>query len=96
MLNLLNLNNCSTIIYNIFVINYQGLHGIGMTHKVVFLTLIVLCSIGLGRLIQSYMVVIVDFSVGVTIMKVDNLASTLQVFPDKGKKYYCHKHLLLI
>lgn len=48
-----------------------------MTHKLALPTLIALCSIGLGRPVQSSMVVIGDFSIGGTIMKADNLASTL-------------------
>lgn len=36
--------------------------------------------------VQSSMVVIGDFSIGGTIMKVDNLASTLQVCLDSGAK----------
>lgn len=35
-----------------FVINYQDLQGIGMTHKLALPTLIALCSIGLGRPVQ--------------------------------------------
>lgn len=69
-----------------FVINYQDLQGIGMTHKLALPTLIALCSIGLGRPVQSSMVVIGDFSIGGTIMKADNLASTLQVCLDSGAK----------
>ena len=70
----------------VFVINYQDLQGIGMTHKLALPTLIALCSIGLGRPVQSSMVVIGDFSIGGTIMKADNLASTLQVCLDSGAK----------
>ena len=69
-----------------FVINYQDLQGIGMTHKLALPTLIALCSIGLGRPVRSSMVVIGDFSIGGTIMKADNLASTLQVCLDSGAK----------
>lgn len=69
-----------------FVINYQDLQGIGMTHKLALPTLIALCSIGLGRPVQSSMVVIGDFSIGGTIMKAGNLASTLQVCLDSGAK----------
>ena len=69
-----------------FVINYQDLQGIGMTHKLALPTLIPLCSIGLGRPVQSSMVVIGDFSIGGTIMKAENLASTLQVCLDSGAK----------
>lgn len=59
---------------------------IGMTHKLALPTLIALCSIALGRPVQSSMAVIGDFSIGGTIMKADNLASTLQVCLDSGAK----------
>ena len=67
-----------------FIINYQDLQGIGMTRKLALPTLIALCSIALGRPVQSSMAVIGDFSG--TIMKADNLASTLQVCLDSGAK----------
>ena len=73
----------STKDYNI---SYQDLQGIGMTGKLALPTLIALCSIALGRPVQSSMVVIGDFSIGGTIMKADNLASTLQVCLDSGAK----------
>lgn len=69
-----------------FIINYQDLQGIGMTKKLALPTLIALCSIALSRPVQSSMVVIGDFSIGGTIMKVENLASTLQVCLDSGAK----------
>ena len=50
---------------------------------------------GLGRSVQSSMVVIGDFSIGGTIMKAENLASTLQVCLDSGAiKYYYHRYQL--
>lgn len=61
-----------------------------MTYKLALPTLIALCSIGLGRPVQSSMVVIGDFSIGGTIMKAENLASTLQVCLDS-----CAKKVLL-
>ena len=69
-----------------FVINYQDLQGIGMTKVLTLPTLIALCSIGIARPVQSSMVIIGDFSIGGTILKVDNLASTLQVCLDSGAK----------
>lgn len=69
-----------------YVINYQDLQGLGMTKVLTLPTLIALCSIEIGRPVQSSMVVIGDFSIGGTIIKVDNLASTLQVCLDSGAK----------
>ncbi|SHH93005.1 ATP-dependent Lon protease [Butyrivibrio fibrisolvens DSM 3071] len=69
-----------------FVINYQDLQGIGMTHDLALSTLIALCSIALGRPVQNSMAVLGDFSIGGTIIKAENLASTLQVCLDSGAK----------
>ena len=69
-----------------FIINYQDLQGLGMTKVLTLPTLIALCSIGIGRPVQSSTVVVGDFSIGGTILKVDNLASTLQVCLDSGAK----------
>lgn len=45
-----------------------------------------MCSIALQRPVQSSMVILGDFSIGGTILKVENLASTLQVCLDNGAK----------
>ncbi len=71
---------------NDFIINYQDLQGLGMTKVLALPTLIALCSIGLSRPVQSSMVILGDFSIGGTIMKVENLADTLQVCLDSGAK----------
>lgn len=69
-----------------FIINYQDLQGLGMTKVLALPTLIALCSIALGKPVQSSMAVLGDFSIGGTILKVENLASTLQVCLDSGAK----------
>lgn len=69
-----------------FIINYQDLQGLGMTKVLALPTLIALCSIALGKTVQSSMAVLGDFSIGGTILKVENLASTLQVCLDSGAK----------
>lgn len=69
-----------------YVINYQDLQGLGMTKTLTLSTLVALCSIALQRPVQSSMVILGDFSIGGTILKVENLASTLQVCLDSGAK----------
>ena len=69
-----------------YVINYQDLQGLGMTKTLALPTLVALCSIALQRPVQSSMVILGDFSIGGTILKVENLASTLQVCLDSGAK----------
>lgn len=69
-----------------YIINYQDLQGLGMTKTLALPTLVALCSIALQRPVQSSMVILGDFSIGGTILKVENLASTLQVCLDSGAK----------
>lgn len=69
-----------------YIINYQDLQGIGMTGKLALPTLIALCSIALGRSVQSSTAVLGEISISGTLIKVDNLADTLQVCLDCGAK----------
>lgn len=69
-----------------YIINYQDLHGIGMTGKLALPTLIALCSIALGKPVQSSLVVLGEISISGTMIKVDELASTLQACLDSGAK----------
>lgn len=69
-----------------YIINYQDLQGIGMTNKLALPTLIALCSIALGKPVQSSLVVLGEISISGTMMTVDELASVLQVCLDSGAK----------
>ena len=69
-----------------YIINYQDLQGIGMTGKLALPTLIALCSIALGRPVQSSMAVMGEISISGTMIKVDELANALQVCLDSGAK----------
>lgn len=69
-----------------YVINYQDLQGIGMTDKLALPTLVALSSIALGRPVQSSTVVLGEISISGTLIKVDELANTLQVCLDSGAK----------
>lgn len=69
-----------------YIINYQDLQGIGITGKLALPTLIALCSIALGKPVQSSLVVLGEISISGTIIKVDELANTLQVCLDSGAK----------
>lgn len=57
-----------------------------MTDKLAIPTLVALCSIALGRPVQSSMAVLGEMSISGTIIKVDELANTLQVCLDSGAK----------
>ena len=69
-----------------YIINYQDLQGIGMTGKLALSTLIALCSIALGRPTVSTLAVLGEISISGTILKVDELANSLQVCLDSGAK----------
>lgn len=69
-----------------YIVNYQDLHGIGMTGKLALPTLIALCSIALGKPTLASLVVIGDISISGTLIKADELANVLQVCLDSGAK----------
>lgn len=69
-----------------YIINYQDLHGIGMTSKLALPTLIAICSIALGKPVLSTMAVLGEISISGTIIKVEELANVLQVCLDSGAK----------
>ena len=62
-----------------YIINYQDMQGIGMT-------LIALCSIALGKPTVSSLAVMGEISISGTMMKVEELANSLQVCLDSGAK----------
>ena len=77
--------NISTINKN-YIINYQDLQGVGMTDKLSLPTLIALCSIALSKPVVSSLAVLGEISIAGSLIKGDNLASTLQLCLDSGAK----------
>ncbi len=69
-----------------YVINYQDLQGLGMTSTLALPTLIAICSIALRKPVQSSLAVLGEISISGTMIKVENLADTLQVCLDSGAK----------
>ena len=69
-----------------YVINYQDLQGIGMTGSLALPTLIALSSISLGKPVLSSLAVLGEISISGTMIKVENLADTLQVCLDSGAR----------
>ena len=69
-----------------YIINYQDMQGIGMTGKLALPTLIALCSIALGKPTVSTLAVMGEISISGTMMKVGELANSLQVCLDSGAK----------
>lgn len=69
-----------------YIINYQDLQGIGMTGRLALPTLIALCSIALGKPTLGSLAVLGEISISGTMLKVDELANSLQVCLDSGAK----------
>lgn len=69
-----------------YIINYLDMQGIGMTKKLALPTLIAICSISLGKPTLSSLAVLGEFSIGGTLLRIDELANILQVCLDSGAK----------
>lgn len=69
-----------------YIVGYQDLQGIGMTGRLALPTLIALCSIALNKPTLGSLVVLGDISISGTLIKVNDLANTLQVCLDSGAK----------
>lgn len=69
-----------------FIMDVQDMNGIGMTKNLSLASVVAICSVALGKPVISSAVVLGDFSIGGTVMKVDELANTLQVCLDSGAK----------
>ena len=69
-----------------YIVNYQDLQGLGMTERLALPTLIALCSIALGKPTLSSMAVLGEISIAGTMLKVEELANSLQVCLDSGAK----------
>ena len=69
-----------------YIVNYQDLNGIGMTKYLTLPTVIALASCALNKPTLSSLVVLGEISISGTILKVEELASVLQVCLDSGAK----------
>ena len=69
-----------------YIVNYQDLQGIGMTDRLALPTLIAIASIALGKPTVSSLAVMGEISIAGTMLKVDELANSLQVCLDSGAK----------
>ncbi len=69
-----------------YIINYQDLNGIGITKYLTLPTLIAIASAALNKPTLSSLAVLGDISISGTILKVEELASVLQVCLDSGAK----------
>lgn len=78
-------NSISTTVKD-YLVNVQDLNGIGMTHYLTLSTLVAICSTALNKPVISSAVILGDLSIGGTLLKVEELANTLQVCLDAGAK----------
>lgn len=69
-----------------YIVNYQDLQGIGITKRLALPTLITICSIALNKPVISSLAILGEISISGTMIKVDELASSLQVCLDSGAK----------
>lgn len=69
-----------------YLVHIQDLNGIGMTSKLTLPTIIAICSVALGKPVIPSMAVLGDVSIGGTLIKVEELANTLQICLDSGAK----------
>lgn len=69
-----------------YIMDVQDMNGIGMTKNLSLASVVAICSVALGKPVISSAVVLGDFSIGGTVMKVEELANTLQVCLDSGAK----------
>ncbi len=69
-----------------YLIHIQDLNGIGMTTELTLPTIIAICSVALKKPVLTSMAVLGDVSIGGTLIKVEELANTLQVCQDSGAK----------
>ncbi len=69
-----------------FVVDYQDLRGVGMTSKLALPTLIALCSVALRRPVQNAMAILGEITISGAVVKVDELANTLQACLDAGAR----------
>lgn len=81
-----NISGTISVQNNDYLLHIHDLQGIGVTSELSLAAFIAMCSGALKKPVQSQMVVLGSMSIGGTITKVEELASTLQVCFDAGAK----------
>ena len=77
--------NISTTLKD-YIINFQDMQGIGVTKTLAMPSLIAICSIALNKPTLSSLAVLGEFSIGGSLLKVEELAGVMQVCLDSGAK----------
>lgn len=81
-----NISGSISITTKDYLMHVQDLNGIGMTKYLTLPAVVAICSVALNKPAISGAVILGDLSIGGTIMKVEELANTLQVCLDSGAK----------
>ena len=69
-----------------YLMHVQDLNGIGMTNVLTLPSVVAISSVALNKPVLSSLVILGDLSIGGTMIKVEELANTLQVCLDSGAK----------
>lgn len=69
-----------------YLMHVQDVNGVGMTSGLSLVAIIAMCSGALNKPVQSQLAILGSVSIGGTINKVEDFASTLQVCFDAGAK----------
>ncbi|MDO9044792.1 MAG: protease Lon-related BREX system protein BrxL [Methanobacteriaceae archaeon] len=69
-----------------YLMQVQDLNGIGMTNHLALAAFVALCSAALDKPVLSSTAILGSLSIGGTILKIEDLANTLQVCLDSGAK----------
>ncbi|MGL4606031.1 MAG: protease Lon-related BREX system protein BrxL [Eubacteriaceae bacterium] len=81
-----NISNSISTTTKDYIINYGDLQGIGITKHLTLPTIIAICSAALNKPLLSSLAILGDTSISGTVLKVEELASVLQVCLDSGVK----------
>lgn len=78
------INGCISMTQRDYIVSYQDMQGLGMTEHLTLPTIIALCSVAVQKPAISNLAILGDVSISGTVIKVENLANTLQVCLDSG------------
>jgi ATP-dependent Lon protease len=81
-----NISQSISLITKDYLLHIQDLNGVGMTSRLTLPSLIAICSVALSKPLLTSAVILGDLSIGGTLIKVEELANTLQVCIDSGAK----------
>ncbi len=81
-----NISGSISLLTKDYLMHVQDLNGVGMTDALSLASMIALCSSAMNKTTISSLAILGNISIGGSIIKVDELANTLQVCLDSGAK----------